>query len=243
MICKELSIISLRQMDSQLKMSHSLTLEHFNITLIIMIKEKVQIIQETKPIVLDFQGIIDFLDNDRLFEFCVQNKNLRIERTLEGKLIIMLPVGSDGSSKEASLIGELDQWNKKHKLGKIFSSAGGFTLANRSMRSPDVSFIKLDRWKAIPLMKRKKFAPVCPDFVVELRSESDSLNKLKDKMEEWMDNGCRLAWLIDPLEEKAYIYRPNKDIEVISSFDAKLSGEDVLPNFELDLKELREDEE
>ncbi len=207
-----------------------------------MLKEKVQVIQETEPIVLDFQGIVDLENDDKLFDFCVQNRDLRIERTKEGKLSIMLPVGSDGSSKEASLIGELIQWNKKYKLGKVFSSAGGFILSNGSMRSPDVSFIKMDRWKATPLLKRKKFAPICPDFVAELRSESDSLNKLKEKMTEWMANGCRLAWLIDPLGEKAYIYRPNKEIEEISSFNEKLSGEDVLPDFELDLSELREEE-
>ncbi|GMT49107.1 MAG: hypothetical protein IEMM0008_0646 [bacterium] len=206
-----------------------------------MIKEKVQVIQETQPIVLDFQGIADFQDNDKLFEFCIQNRETRIERTWEGKIILMLPVGGEGGVRESTLTYYVFHWNKKSKLGKVLSPSGGFILPSGAMRSPDVSFIKMDRWKAIPLLKRKKFLPMCPDFVGELRSESDSLNKLKDKMEEWMDNGCRLAWLIDPLEEKAYIYRPNRVIEELSSFDEKLSGEDVLPNFELDLNELREE--
>ncbi len=207
-----------------------------------MLKEKVQAIQDTEPIVLDFKGIIDLEDDDKLFDFCLQNRELRIERTQEGRLIIMLPVGGEGGIRESTLNLHVAYWNKTNKLGKVFSSSGGFILGNRAMRAPDVSFIEIDRWKAIPLLKRKKFAPICPDFVVELRSESDNLNKLKEKMTEWMANGCRLAWLIDPLEEKAYIYRPNKEIEEISSFNEKLSGENVLPGFELDLSELREEE-
>ncbi len=207
-----------------------------------MIKEKVQVIQETEAIVLDFRGIIDFQDNDKLFDLCIQNSEIRIERTREGEIILMLPVGGEGGVRESILTYFVFHWNKKYKLGKVLSPNGGFILPSGAMRSPDVSFIKIDRWKAIPLLKRKKFLPVCPDFVGELRSESDSLNRLKDKMEEWMDNGCRLAWLIDPLEEKAYIYRPNKDIEEILSFDEKLSGEDVLANFELDLSELRDED-
>ncbi|GMT49198.1 MAG: hypothetical protein IEMM0008_0737 [bacterium] len=207
-----------------------------------MLKEKVQVSQETEPIVLDFQGIADLKDDDKLFDFCLQNRELRIERTEEGKLIIMLPVGGEGSSREFGLSGLFYIWNKKHKLGKVFSPTGGFILPSGAMRSPDVSFIKMDRWKAIPLLKRKKFLPICPDFIGELRSESDGLIKLKEKMTEWMANGCSLGWLIDPIEEKAYIYRPNRDIEEVASFSEKLSGEDVLPDFELDLKELREEE-
>ncbi len=207
-----------------------------------MLKEKVQVIQETEPIVLDFQGIVDLRDDDKLFDLCIKNRETRIERTMEGEIILMLPVGGEGSSREGILTAYFVNWNKDKKLGKVFSPTGGFVLPSGAMRSPDVSFIKMDRWKAIPLLKRKKFLPICPDFVVELRSESDSLKKLKDKMTEWMANGCRLAWLIDPLEEKAYIYKPNKEIEEISSFNEKLSGENVLPGFELDLSGLREEE-
>ncbi|GMT49109.1 MAG: hypothetical protein IEMM0008_0648 [bacterium] len=205
-----------------------------------MVKEKVQFIQETEPIVLDFQGIVDLGNDDKLFDFCLQNREFRIERTEEGKLIIMLPVGGEGSKKEGLLTILIGSWNRKSKLGTVLSPSGGFILPSGAMRLPDVSFITNERWKAIPLLKRKKFLHICPDFVVELRSESDNLQKLKNKMIEWMENGCRLAWLIDPLEEMAYIYRPNKEIEEIASFNEKLSGEDVLPELRLDLNELLE---
>ncbi len=207
-----------------------------------MIKEKLNLIQENEPILLDFKGIVDFENDDTLFDFCIKNKELRIERTERGKIILMSPVGGEGGVWESTLTYYVFHWNKKNKLGKVLSPSGGFILPNGAMRSPDVSFITMDRWKALPLLKRKKFLPLCPDFIGELRSESDPLEKLKDKMIEWMDNGCRLAWLIDPLEEKAYIYRPNSDIEEVLSFNEKLSGEDVLPGFELDLSELREEE-
>ncbi len=193
-------------------------------------------------IVLDFSGIID-LTKDQLFDFCVKNSELRIEQTKEGKLIIMIPTGGESSERENSLSFLVTVWNRKHKFGKVFSPSGGFNLPNKAMRSPDVAYISLDKWKAIPRPLRKKFPPICPDFIVELKSDSDNINILKEKMLEWMDNGCRLGWLIDPYEEKAYIYRPNKEVELADSFEQKLSGEDVLPGFELDLSELREEED
>lgn len=208
-----------------------------------LVKAKQQTqLEESSQIVLDFSGIIDFTDN-QLFEFCAKNRELQIERTKEEKLIVMAPVGGEGSEREFLLSGIFYLWNKKYKLGKIFSPSGGFILNDKAMRSADVSFISNEKWKSLSKEQRKKFPPLCPDFVVELRSESDRLKDLKEKMEEWMANGCRLAWLIDPYEEKSYIYRPNKKIELIDSFDKKLSGEDVLPKFQLDLSELREEEE
>ncbi len=200
--------------------------------------EKVRV---DKPITIDLKGIID-LNDDQLYELCIRNKELRFERTNQGKLVIQLPVGSEGGSKESIIIINLGIWNKKYKMGKVFSSSTGFTLSNGAMRSPDVSFISHERWKALSKGDRKKFAPICPDFIVELRSESDRIEDLKEKMIEWMDNGCRLAWLIDPIEEKAYIYRPDKDTERIDTFDTVLSGEDVLSDFELPLSELNEDD-
>ncbi|GMT48844.1 MAG: hypothetical protein IEMM0008_0383 [bacterium] len=198
-------------------------------------------IRVDKPITIDLKGIID-LDDDQFYELCIQNKELRFERSNMGDLVIQLPVGSEGGVRELSLASAVFNWNKKSKLGKAFSSSTGFTLPNGAMRSPDASFITHERWKDLSKEDRKKFAHICPDFIAELRSESDSIDTLKDKMTEWMDNGCRLAWLIDPIEEKAYIYRPDKDAETIDSFDAVLSGEDVLPDFELPLSELNEDD-
>ena len=104
------------------------------------------------------------------------------------------------------------------------------------MRSPDAACIKKERWEALTVTEQEKFAPICPDFIVELRSKSDSLSRLKNKMEKWVANGCKLAWLIDPLEKKAYVYKPKLQAQEIIGFDGKLSGENLLPGFELDLK-------
>lgn len=193
-------------------------------------------------VILDLNGIID-LNGDTLFELCARNKEIRFEKTSKGELIVMLPVGSEGGSRELNLGGALYVWNKQRKLGKVFSSSTGFTLANGAVRSPDGAFVVMDKWKALPLLKRKKFALLCPDFIVELMSETDKLNDLKDKMTEWIENGCRLGWLIDPMDEKAYIYRANGEVQEVSTFDEKLSGEDVLDGFDFDLSELREEVE
>ncbi len=198
-------------------------------------------IRVDKPITIDLKGIID-LDDDQLYDLCIRNKELRFERSNMEELAIQLPVGSEGGNREFNLMGLFYVWNKEYNLGKVFSSSTGFTLPNGAMRSPDASFITHTRWKAISKEERKKFAPICPDFIVELRSKSDEIEGLKKKMTEWMNNGCRLAWLIDPIEEKAYIYRPNKDTETINSFELVLSGENVLPDFELPLSELIEDD-
>ena len=196
---------------------------------------------EKSQILIDFSGIVD-LDDDRLYDLCVKNREIRFERTSKGELLVMLPVGSEGSSRELNLSGPFYVWNKKNKLGKVFSSSGGFILPSGAMRSPDVAFIRMERWKSLPVLQRKKFAPICPDFVAELRSESDSLSTLKEKMKEWMDNGCQLAWLIDPLEEKAYIYKANGETQTLESFKEKLFGEDILPDFVLELSELLEED-
>ena len=198
-------------------------------------------IRVDKPITIDLKGIID-LDDDQLYDLCIRNKELRFERTNQEELVIQLPVGSGGGAKENTLSFFITAWNREKKSGIVFSPSTGFTLPNGAMRSPDVSFIRHERWKALSKEDKKKFAHICPDFIAELLSESDSIDHLKDKMIEWMDNGCRLAWLIDPIEEKAYIYRPDKETETIDTFDTVLSGENVLPDFELPLPELNEDD-
>jgi len=179
----------------------------------------------------------DSLTDDELFRICTANKQLRIERDESGQLIIMSPTGSFTSNKNFILNGLFSQWVESHlDLGFGFDSSGGFILPDRSMRSPDAAWIKKERWEALSLEAQEKFAPICPDFIVELRSKSDSLSQLKKKMEVWITNGCQLAWLIDPIENKAYIYKPNFPLKELSDFDTKLSGEDLLPGFELDLK-------
>jgi Uma2 family endonuclease len=179
----------------------------------------------------------DRLTDDELFRICSANKELRIERDELGQLIIMSPVGSLSSNKNFILNSIFGIWAEAHAdLGLGFDSSGGFMLPDRSMRSADAAWIKKDRWEALSLEAKEKFAPICPDFIIELRSKSDSLNELKKKMERWIANGCLLAWLIDPIEKKAYIYKPKSPVLEITDFQKRLSGENVLPGFELDLK-------
>ncbi len=179
----------------------------------------------------------DSLTDDELFRICTANKELRIERGESGQLILMSPAGSFSSNRNFILNGLFSQWVESHlDLGYAFDSSGSFILPDNSMRSPDTAWIKKDRWDSLTVEAREKFAPICPDFIVELRSKSDSLSELKKKMEAWITNGCELAWLIDPIERKAYIYKPNAPMRELNDFSGKLSGENLLPGFELDLK-------
>lgn len=181
----------------------------------------------------------DRLTDDELFRICVANKELRIERDSQGQLIIMSPVGSKSSNLNLKLNGMFWLWLDAHEaLGYGFDSSAGFILPDGSMRSPDAAWIEKKRWESLTPEQQEKFAPLCPDFVIELRSKSDSLSLLKDKMVGWIKNGCRLAWLIDPLEKESYVYFQDGTVERISGFDRKLSGYDLLPGFELDLSKL-----
>ncbi|MBI1769040.1 MAG: Uma2 family endonuclease [Bacteroidetes bacterium] len=179
------------------------------------------------------------MTDDELFELCVANKELRIERDEDGQLIIMSPAGGITGNINFKLITIFGEWMEKNShLGYGFDSATGFRLQDKSMRSPDVSFVKKEKWDALTLEDQEKFAPVCPDFVIELRSKSDSLLQLKNKMEKWIKNGCQLGWLIDPIEKKSYIYKPDLPIKEVNGFDNTLSGENLLSGFELDLSRL-----
>ncbi|KYC35680.1 hypothetical protein WA1_07685 [Scytonema hofmannii PCC 7110] len=184
------------------------------------------------------------LTDEQFFQLCQNNRDLRFERTAKGELIIMSPTGGETSVRpwrkpypayrNADLTYQLRGWNRQSDLGKSFDSSGGFKLPNGADRSPDASWIKIERWEALTPEEREKFLPLCPDFVVELRSPSDSLEKLQAKMQEYIDNGARLGWLIDPKRKVVEIYRPNQTVEVVQS-PTTLSGEDVLPGFVLDL--------
>lgn len=173
--------------------------------------------------------------DDELFEFCAANKELRIERDEQGYIIVMSPSGGFSSHFIFVILLELGNWNRKSPKGMIFESSGGFLLADGSMRAPDVSFVMQEKWDSLSKKEKSQFPPICPEFVVEVRSESDRLSVLQRKMQAWIQNGSQLAWLIDPLEEKAHIYRPESEVELVHGFDSKLSGEEVLPNFEFDL--------
>ena len=182
---------------------------------------------------------LDNMSDDEFFSFCVQNKNIRIERDENKQILIMAPAGDDSSAKNSKLNLELGLWNKKAKLGIVFDSSAGFYLADNSMRNPDASWISNERWNQIGKEERKKFAYLAPDLIVELMSSSDRLKPAKDKMEKWIKNGVFLAWLIDPENEAVYIYKTACTIEQVNGFDKKLSGEDVLTGFELDLSVLK----
>ena len=177
------------------------------------------------------------MTDEEFFEFCQLNKNVSWERNHQGELLFMSPTGSEGEQRNFSLVGQLWFWTKQDSTGVGFGSSGGFTLPNGAVRSPDAAWIKKERWEQIEPDLRKKFAPICPDFVVELRSETDNLQVLKDKMTEYLENGARLGWLIDPQQQKVYIYRPNCDVEELYN-PVSLSGEDVLPGFVLELQDL-----
>jgi Uma2 family endonuclease len=194
------------------------------------------VVTETLPMVLKMQPDIIMTD-DQFFDFCKLNRDFRIERNQFGDLLIMSPTGSETDERNFNLIVQLGIWTKKDGTGVGFGSSGGFTLPNGAVRSPDAAWIKKEEWEAIPTEQRKKFAPICPDFVVELRSETDNLKTLQEKMEEYIENGVKLAWLIDRKQQKVYIYRPSQPVEELDH-PQTLNGEDILPGFILDLREI-----
>ncbi|MBE9036646.1 Uma2 family endonuclease [aff. Roholtiella sp. LEGE 12411] len=191
---------------------------------------------EIVPIVLQMQPAIAMTD-EQFYEFCQLNRDFRIERNAAGELVIMSPTGSETDQCNFDIIVQLGIWTKQDGTGVGFGSSGGFTLPNGAVRSPDAVWIKRTRWEAIPLELRKKFAPICPEFVIELRSESDNLRILQDKMQEYIDNGMQLGWLIDRKQRQVFIFRPNTTIELLNN-PKTLSGEPFLPGFVLDLTQL-----
>jgi Uma2 family endonuclease len=191
---------------------------------------------EIIPMVLQLQPAIA-LTEDQFYEFCQLNHNFRIERNAAGELVIMPPTGSETDERNFDVIVQLGIWVKQDGTGVGFGSSGGFTLPNGAVRSPDAAWIKRDRWEAIPAELRKKFAPICPEFVIELRSESDNLRILQDKMQEYIDNGTQLGWLIDRKQRRVFIYRPNIAVEVLDN-PKILYGEPLLAGFVLDLSQV-----
>ena len=185
-------------------------------------------------ITLQIPKSLKFTD-DKFVEIVAANKDLRLELSSQGELSIMSPTGGETGDRNLELGGQVWFWNRQNGLGKAFDSSTGFKLPNGATRSPDVSWIKIERWNALTPEQRKKFLPLCPDFVMELVSESDDLADTQAKMREYIANGLRLGWLINPKSQQVEIYRPNQEIEVLES-PTSLSGEDVLPGFILDLQ-------
>ena len=191
---------------------------------------------ESSPLVLHLHPVINLTDEE-FFEFCQINRDLRIERTAKGELLIMPPTGTETGGRNFRLNGQLYNWTEQDGTGIGFDSSTGFKLPNSAERSPDAAWVKLERWNTLTPEQQKKFAPICPDFVVELRSPSDNLEPLKTKMQEYIENGVRLGWLIDRKNQQVYIYRPEVPVERLDH-PASVSGEPVLPGFVLDLSKI-----
>jgi len=174
------------------------------------------------------------LTDEQFWQLCHDNDNLRFEATANGELIIMPPTGGSTSERNADLTFQLQAWNRQTHLGKVFDSNGGFELPNGAKRAPDASWVKLERWNALTPEEQDRFLPLCPDFVVELMSPSDTLAETREKMEEYIANGAKLGWLINRKKRQVEIYRPQQEVEILDH-PQTVSGEDILPGFVLDL--------
>ena len=185
---------------------------------------------------ISLESVIDLTD-EQFFQLCRKNSDLRIERNAQGDLTIMAPEGGDTGMRSASITTDLSIWNRQTQLGFVFGSSTGFKLPNGGDRSPDAAWIMKERWETLTAEQQAKFAPICPDFVIELMSPSDNLKVTQAKMQEYQENGARLGWLINRKDREVEIYRLGKSKEVLQNPIA-LSGEDVLPEFVLSLAEI-----
>ncbi|MGI0481036.1 Uma2 family endonuclease [Geminocystis sp. CENA526] len=183
--------------------------------------------------VLNLESITT-LNRKQFYQLCVNNPEISLERNPQGELIIMAPVGGISGEKEANLIIDIGYWNRQKKLGKVFSSSTIFSLPKGGDRSPDVAWVSLAKWEALSEKEKEGFPPICPDFVIELRSKSDRLKPLQEKMKEYLDSGLQLGWLINPQDKTVEIYRQNKAVEVVK-MPVTLSGENVLLDLEITL--------
>ncbi|MEB3311838.1 MAG: Uma2 family endonuclease [Snowella sp.] len=174
------------------------------------------------------------LNNEQFQQLCLANPDLKLERTATGELVIMPPTGGETGRQNSQLNFQIQLWNQQYQFGEVFDSSTGFILPNGATRSPDVAWIEKSRWQALTPEQREKFLPLCPDFVIELVSPSDSVQKARQKMEEYRANACRLGWLINRQDKQVEIYRLNREVESLS-LPVMLKGEDVLINFEIQL--------
>ena len=172
------------------------------------------------------------MTDDELLRFCAANDSLRVEREANGEILVMTPAGSKTSKMNMRIGRLLDEWAEADGRGAAFDSNGGFTLPDGSMRAADAAWVELTRWNALSAKDQARFAPLCPDFVIELRSPSDSLPELKEKMSQWIANGAQLAWLIDPIEQAVSVYRPGESPEV-HHHPTSVQGSGVMGGFEL----------
>jgi Uma2 family endonuclease len=192
---------------------------------------------------LDFfilkDSVTGSMTDKEFLRFCRENKDLRIERNSNLEIIIMSPVGTQSGYTSGEVFGQLRSWALTNRTGIVFDSSTGFTLPDRSVLSPDASWVSKEKWNALSEEDKDKFAPICPEFVIEIRSKSDYIEDLIKKMHVWIKNGAQLGWLIDPREEVSFIFRPGKPEDRIEGFNRKLSGEGPVSGFELDLSRIK----
>jgi Uma2 family endonuclease len=191
---------------------------------------------ENTPLTVNFPAIVK-MTQAQFSEFCQANQDLRIERTAQGEVIIMPPAFSDTGNRNFNIAAQLWVWTEQNGTGIGFDSSAGFTLPNGATRSPDASWIRLERWNALTAAEKASFAPICPDFAIELRSASDTLISLQTKMQEYIDNGVSLGWLIDRKNRQVYIYRPDRSPEVLEQPEL-VTGDPELPGFALKMAKI-----
>jgi|SRR5215831_606692 len=192
---------------------------------------------EAAPMVLHFGSFVQNMTDEQFYLFCQANPDLRLERTAEGDLIIMAPTGGKSGQRNALLTAKFVIWAGKDGSGIVFDSSTEFRLPNGAMRSPDVSWVRRERWKKLSDEEQERFPPLCPDFVLELRSPSDSVSVIKAKMEEYVQQGSELGLLLDPFERKVYVYRPNEAPHILDQPET-ISAEPTLPGFTLSLEQI-----
>ena len=188
------------------------------------------------PLTVRLRPVLDLTD-DQLLELSSINRDLRMELTAEGELIVMPPAGGETGSRNAEITMQLAVWAKQNGTGITFDSSTGFRLPNGAVRAPDASWVERSRLEALTDEQRRKFLPLCPDFAVELRSPTDSLSVLRDKMQEYLDNGTRMGWLIDAEQKRIYVYRPQTPVQELENPET-VSGDPILPGFTLNLREV-----
>jgi Uma2 family endonuclease len=185
-------------------------------------------------VTIDFNSVIPLTD-DQFYQLCRNNPDIKFERNAKGEIIIMPPTGGETGKYNAGITADFVFWNRQAKLGEVFDSSTCFKLPNGADRSPDVSWIEQKRWDALTPQQKEKFPPIAPDFVLELMSPTDTLKETQSKLQEYLDNGVRLGWLINRKTQRVEIYRQGQEVEVLTS-PAALSGEEVLPGFVLNLQ-------
>jgi Uma2 family endonuclease len=193
---------------------------------------------EIHPVVLKLKPAINLTD-DQLFELCQLNRDWRIEYTAQGELIVMPPTGGETSTRNAELTFQVQAWTRRDQTGVAFDSSGGFKLPNGATRSPDAAWVRRSRLVGLTREQKQKFLPLCPDFAIELRSPTDNLRATLDKMQEYLDNGAQLGWLLDPLTRRVHVYLPQRPPEILEA-PGTVSADPLLPGFVLDLRKIWE---